>query len=154
MASLRQGDSRRLGTMVPMGAIHPIGLHDHGRERRLDLPGLEQHRLEPGLGEARVEPLRQGPGLQADAGQRQAELAEEADQCLGLARHLRLTDDPSGRVDHADAAPFQRDIDPGVRLHGCPSMMPGADLLGPRTHHHSEGQPPRRSWPAQARYMA
>src|SRR5215208_4810538 len=30
-------------------------------------------------------------------------------------------------------------------LHGCPSMMLGADPFGPRsTHHHSEGQPPYR----------
>ena len=92
------------------------------------------------------------PGLQPDPGQRQAELAEEADQRLRLARHLGLADDPARRVDHAHAAPFQRDVDPGIVLHGCPSMMPGADPLGPRTHHHSEGQPPRRSPPAQARY--
>ena len=26
-----------------------------------------------------------------------------------------------GRVDHAHAAPFQRDVDPGIVLHGCPS---------------------------------
>jgi hypothetical protein len=31
-------------------------------------------------------------------------------------------------------------------------MMPGADPFGPRTHHHSGGQPPGRSLPAQAHY--
>ena len=67
------------------------------------------------------------------------------DQRLGFARHLGLADDPPGRIDHAHAAPFQRDVDPGIVLHGCPSMMPGADPFGPRTHHHSGGQPPRRS---------
>ena len=137
--------------MMPAGAIHPIGLHDHGRERRLDLPGLQQHRLEPGRGQAGVQPLRQGSGLQADAGQRYAELAEERDQRLRLARHLGLAHDPPRRIDHADAAPFQRDVDLGIMLHGCPSMMPGADPLGPRTHHHSEGSPSPIT-PAQARY--
>ena len=92
-----------------------------------------------------VQPLRERPGLQPDPGHRQAELAEEPDQRLRLARHLGLAHDLARRVDHAHAAPFQRDVDPGIVLHGCPSMMPGADPLGPRTHHHSEGQPPRRS---------
>ena len=31
-------------------------------------------------------------------------------------------------------------------------MPQGADPLGPRTHHHSEAQPPRQSEPAWARY--
>ena len=78
-------------------------------------------------------------------------LAEEADQRLGLLDTC-LADDPARPVDHAHAAPFQGDVDPGIVLHGCPSSMPGADPFGPRTHHHSEGQPPRRSPPAQARY--
>src|SRR5436853_5006468 len=32
-----------------------VGLDHHRRERRLDVPGLQQHRLVPGLAEARVE---------------------------------------------------------------------------------------------------
>ena len=41
-----------------------------------------------------------------------------------------------------------RTSNPSIVLHGCPSMMPGADPLGPRsTHHHSEGQPPFRLLP-------
>src|SRR3712207_2299340 len=78
------------------------------------------------------EPWRERPRLQPDPGQRHAELAEEADQSLRLARHLGLADDPARPVDHADAASFQGDVDPGIVLHGCPSMMPGADPLGPR----------------------
>src|SRR3954451_6745982 len=66
-------------------------------------------------------------------GQRQAESPEEVDERLRLARHLRLAHDPARRVDHAHAAPFQGDVDPGIVLHGCPSMMPGADPFGPRT---------------------
>ena len=96
-----------------------------------------------------MKPLRQGAGLQADPGQRQAELPEEGDQRLRLARHLGFADDPARPVDHAHAAPFQRDVDPGIVLHGCPSMMPGADPFGPRSRHHSGGQPPRRVSPAQ-----
>src|SRR4051812_11518240 len=37
-------------------------------------------------------------------------------------------------VDHANAAVFQRHVDPSKMLHGCPSMMPGADPFGPRLH--------------------
>src|SRR3954471_17636887 len=94
-----------------------VGLHDHRRQRRLDLPGLQQHRLEARPGQAGVQPLGERPGFEPDPGQRQAELAEEADQRLRLARHLRLADDPPARVDHADAAPFQGDVDPGMVLH-------------------------------------
>jgi hypothetical protein len=99
--------------------VPAVGLDHHGRERRLDVPGLQQHRLEPGLGKALVEPLRQGPGLEADAGQRQTELTEETDERLRLARHLGLAHDPPGAVDHAHAAPLQRHVDPGIVLHGC-----------------------------------
>src|SRR4029079_7969440 len=63
-------------------------------------------------------------------------------QGLALAPYLGFADDLSRRIDHANAAPFQRDIDRGIVLHGCPSnSMLGAD---PRTpfHHHREGQPP------------
>jgi hypothetical protein len=109
--------------MMPAGAIHPIGLDHHRRERRLDLPGLEQDRLEPDPGQAGVQPLRERPGLQPDPGHRHAELPEEAGQRLGLARHLGLAHDLPGRADHADAALFQGYIDPGVVLHGCPSTM-------------------------------
>jgi hypothetical protein len=109
-----------------------VGLDDHRRERRLDVPRLQQHGLEARFGQAGVQPLRQGSGLEPDPGQRQAELAEEVDQRLRLARHLRLTDDPAGGIHHAHAAPFQRDVDPGIVLHGCPSLMLGADPLGPR----------------------
>jgi hypothetical protein len=110
-----------------------VGLHDHGRERRLHVPRLQQRRLEPGAGQAGVQPLRQRPGLQPDPGQRQAEPAEEADERLGLARHLGLAHHPPAGIHHAHAAPFQGDVDPGIGLHGCPSLMPGADPPGPRT---------------------
>jgi hypothetical protein len=63
--------------------VPAVGLDHHGRERRLDVPGLQQHRLEPGLGKALVEPLRQGPGLEADAGQRQTELTKRRTSASG-----------------------------------------------------------------------
>ena len=109
---------------------------------RVGGPRREQHRLEPGLGEARVEPLRERPRLQADAGQRQTQLAEETDERLRLAGDLGLTHNPPRRVDHAHAAPFQRDVDPGKVLHGCSPMMPGADPFGPRYTPSLWGQPP------------
>src|SRR5215212_6358735 len=75
-----------------------------------------------------------------------------SDQRLRLARYLGLTHDPPRRVDHAHAAPFQRDVDPGKMLHGCPSMMLGADPLGPRYTPSLWGQSPCRLPPAQAHY--
>jgi hypothetical protein len=109
-----------------------IGFHRHGRERRLDLAGLEQHHVEPGLGQAGMEPLRQRPGLEADPGDRQAEPAAEPGQRLGLAGDLGFPHDPAGRVDHAKAAGFQRDVDADKVLHGRLPLMLGADPLGPR----------------------
>ena len=49
------------------------------------MPRLQQHGLKASPGQARVQPLRERPRLQPDPGQRQAELAEEADQRLRLA---------------------------------------------------------------------
>jgi hypothetical protein len=90
-----------------------------------------------------MQPLRQRAGLQPDPCHRNAKPAKPGDQRLRLARHLRLTHDPARSVNHANAAVFQRHVDPSKMLHGCPSMMPGADPFGPRfKHHHSEGQPP------------
>jgi hypothetical protein len=34
----------------------------------------------------------------------------------------------------AISATFQGDVDPGIVLHDCPSMMLGADPLGPPLH--------------------
>ncbi|MDH3771541.1 MAG: hypothetical protein OET79_11235, partial [Nitrospirota bacterium] len=67
--------------------------------------------------------------------------AKNAARGLSLTLYLGLADDLSGRIDHANAAPLQRDIDRGIMLHGCPSMLiVGTDLRTP-FHHHREGQP-------------
>src|SRR3712207_1467373 len=93
-----------------------------------------------------MEPLRQGTGLQADAGEWQVEPDQESDQRFRLAGHLCLADDPTRGVHHAHAAVFQRHVDPSIMVHGCASMMLGADPLGPRsTPSLSEGQPPRQA---------
>jgi len=55
-------------------------------------------------------------------------VAENAE--ISLAPRGRSMDAPS-RIDHADAGPFQRHVDPGMMLHGCPSRMLGADPFGP-----------------------
>src|SRR3954463_3245474 len=53
--------------------VPAIGLDDHRRERRLHVARLQQHRLKAGLDQRGLEPLRQRPGLQADARQPQIE---------------------------------------------------------------------------------
>ena len=74
----------------------------------------------------RVKPLRQGPGLQPDPLERQAERPEPANQFLRLARHLRFPDDLAGRVHHAHARAFQGHINSCIVRHGRLSMMLGA----------------------------
>jgi hypothetical protein len=105
-----------------------VGLDDHRRERRLHVAGLEQHRLKTGFDQSGLEPLRQRPGFQADAHQRQSEAPQKGDQRRGLAGDLGLAHDPAGGVDHAHAALFQRHVNPGIVIHGCPSLC-----LGPIT---------------------
>ena len=127
-----------------------VGLHRHRLERVPHVPGLKQLHREPGLAHRRVQPLRQRTRLQADPRHLDAKSAEPGDQRLRLARHLRLAHDPPRGVHHAHAAQFQRDVDPGIVLHGRPSMMLGA---GPRArprprHHQSEGRPPSPPTPA------
>src|SRR4051812_28537869 len=109
-----------------------VSLHRHGRERRLDLAGLEQHGLEPRSGQARMQPLAERPSLEPDPHDRQAEPAAEPGQHLGLAGDLGFSHDPPGRIDHAKAAGIQRDVDADKVLHGCLPLMLGADPLGPR----------------------
>jgi hypothetical protein len=108
-----------------------VGLHHHRRQRRLHVPRLQQHRLEARLAQAGVQPLRQGAGFQADPRHLDAEAAEPGGQSLRFARHLGLAHDPPGGVHHAHAAVFQRDVDPGKVLHGCPSMMPRGRPIRP-----------------------
>src|SRR5438309_8157746 len=88
----------------------------------------EAGRRQPGM-----QPLRQRTSLQANPSEYQTAIAKERDQRLRLARDLLLADDLSGRVHHAHAAQFQRHVDCGKILHGCPSSMLGADPFGPRS---------------------
>ena len=81
------------------------------------MPRFQQHRVEPSLAQTIVEPLRQRAGFQADTGGRQPELAQKANQRLGLARHLGFAHDLAGRVQHAQAAQLQRHVDPNMVLH-------------------------------------
>ena len=57
------------------------------------MPGLQQHDREPGLYKAGMQPLREWPGLQADAGERQAQAGEKGSKRLRLAGDLRLAED-------------------------------------------------------------
>ena len=89
---------------------------------------LRQHHLEP----ARVRPsyshCDRGP---ASRPIRMTTIAKELNQCLGLACHLDLADDLAAGVQDANAAFFQRNVDPcGIR-HDCPPMMRGAEPFGP-----------------------
>src|SRR3954465_11563092 len=58
---------------------------------------------------------------------------------------LGLAHDPAGGVDHAHAALFQRHVNPGKVIHGCPSMCLGPITPDPGSHTSPSGPaaPPR-----------
>ena len=58
----------------------------------------------------------------------------QAIKSFRLARHLGLPDDPPGGIHDAHTALFQRNVDPGIVLHGRPSMMLGAGLQPDPVH--------------------
>src|SRR5262249_51024207 len=59
---------------------------------------------------------------------RNAKFLEETTKNFRLARDLRLLQDLASPIHNANAREFQRDVDSGIVLHGCPpSQMPGAD---------------------------
>ncbi|AMB47714.1 hypothetical protein Y590_22420 [Methylobacterium sp. AMS5] len=56
----------------------------------------------------------QRAGLQADASQRQAEVAEPCRQRLRFTRDLGLADDPAVLIDDAHGGLGQRDVEAGI----------------------------------------
>src|SRR5262249_46715358 len=65
---------------------------------------------------------------QAQSDSPNAKFLEETTKNFRLARDLRLLHDLASPIHNANAREFQRDVDSGVVLHGCPpSQMPGAD---------------------------
>ena len=84
-----------------------VALVHRRRQHRLQLPRLGADHRQAGLGQALVEPLRQRPRLETDAGHIHLGLGEERHQSIRLAQHLRLPDDLSVTVNHANARPFQ-----------------------------------------------
>ena len=143
---------RRLGTTMPWGPSTPSVLTTMAESAAFTCRVSSSTASKPGPARPACNHCDSGPASSPTRASGRPSSPEEVDERLRLARHLRLAHDPAGGIHHAHAAPFQGDIDPGMVLHGCPSLMPGADPLGPRPRHHSEGQPPRRSPLAQARY--
>lgn len=60
--------------------VAPVGLDRHCLEHALNLAGLHAHRLHPGFAQVAVQPLRQRPGLEADASDGQVQIAQERNQ--------------------------------------------------------------------------
>jgi hypothetical protein len=87
MASLRQGDSRRLGTMMPMGAIHPIGLGQPacGAGEGAHLARVDHRHWQAGRGQGRGE-----ADLHAASSFKHDEHGLEGAQALDQRRHLLL----------------------------------------------------------------
>jgi hypothetical protein len=79
-----------------------IRLYRHSRQRRLNVAGLHEGGLESCLlGEARIEPVREWTGLEADPRQRKA--LEELHQRFRVGLHLGLLHNLAGYVDNAHA---------------------------------------------------
>lgn len=57
------------------------------------MPCLQQHHLKAGVAQTLAQPLRQWTRLKADADDRQSQIGKMLQQCLWLARHLRLSHD-------------------------------------------------------------
>src|SRR5262249_52782001 len=67
------------------------------------------------------------PPPQAQSDSPNAKFLEETTKNFRLARDPRLLHDLASPIHNANAREFQRDVDSGVVLHGCPpSQMPGA----------------------------
>ena len=71
-------------------SVLTVGLDRHRRKRRLDMGSLQKNRLEAGLRQSGVKPLRQRPGFEPDPNHRKAQLLEEGDERIGIARNFRL----------------------------------------------------------------
>ena len=77
--------------------------------------------LHAGLVQTRIKPLGERTRFQSDPGERQLQAGEEGGKRLRLAGNLRLADDLSRAIEDADAAEFQRHVNSGIVVHGCPS---------------------------------
>lgn len=68
-----------------------------------------------------MQPLREWPSLQADAGERQVQAGAEGGKRFKLTGDLLLAEDLPGGVEDAHAAAFQTHVNSGILLHGFPS---------------------------------
>ena len=59
---------------------------------------------------------------------------QEEQKRLRVARNLRLPQDLTRAVHHADARLFQRHVDADILFHGCLPLLAWGRLCGPRSH--------------------
>src|SRR5205085_601574 len=69
--------------------------------------------------QAAEQPLRQGPGLEADSLQTPGPVVKGSREILGVARHLRLPADLAALVDDAHGRLFDGDIQTGIVPHAA-----------------------------------
>jgi hypothetical protein len=100
--------------------ILAVGLHRHRRQRGLHVSRFQKSRFQASLSQPRMQPLRKRPSLQADAIDGKAKPSEEGDEGVRIAANLRFLDDLALGVHDADARQFQRNVNSGIMLHGCP----------------------------------
>src|SRR5438477_12363470 len=135
----------RSSCAIPRASLR-VGLDHHGRQRRLYVPRLEQHHLEPSRDQTGMQPLRQRPRFQPDPPHPSLQPAEEPDQGLRLARHLCLAHDlADATTTHTLLCSNDTSIPAKCSmtvLRAClePTNSDSA------SHHHSGGQSPRRGF--------
>src|SRR5579859_253751 len=83
--------------------IAAVGLHHHRRQGCLYMPRLQEHRLQAGGAQSCVDPLRQRTCFKRDARDRLLQRSKIANQVVGIARHLGLTDNATLRIEDAHA---------------------------------------------------
>src|SRR5262249_46384016 len=107
--------------------ILAVRLHRHRLQCRLHMPPLTNV-SNPSFSPPPMPPLSNPPRLKPNPIHRNAKFLEETTKNFRLARDLRLLHDLASPIHNANAREFQRDVDSGIVLHGCPpSQMPGAD---------------------------
>lgn len=82
--------------------VAPIRFDRHCLQSTLHLPGFHQDNIQPGIGQAAMQPLGQRSGFQSDDGDRSLQGVCKVHDRLGITGNLRLLCDLAILIDHTD----------------------------------------------------
>ena len=114
-------DARGIAQLLRLGWYRPVHAKSVGaQEVRALLTARKLIQTKLLDIESGMKPLRQWPCFQSDPRDLQILLAQEADQRLRLTRHLGLAHHLALAIDQTHTGQFQRHVQSGIMLHGCP----------------------------------